>query len=281
MTYKTIAVHVNESHHLKSRISLAAALAKEHDAHLVGVATTAIQAFFYAPGLEGYGAEELSALMNFSKEGALTALAVFEEFARSAGLNAFEQRLLEDETGRALCLQARYSDLLVVGQEDPEETLSAPMTDALQYVITHSPAPVLFVPYAGKFASAPKRVVIAWNASIESARAVVAALPFLCAAQVVQLAVFNGEQDPLAHGALPGADIALFLARHGVKVEVSQQTTADGADIGNALLSHLSDFGADLLVMGGFGHSRFREMVLGGVTRSILKTMTVPVLMAH
>ena len=280
MTYKTIAVHVNESHHTQARIVLAAELAKQYQAHLVGVAITAMPQF-YMSGLEGYGGEELSTLMNYIKEGALTSLSVFEEFARNAGVHEIEQRLIEADTGRALCLQSRYSDLLVVGQEDPRETLSAPMSEALQYVITHSPAPVLFVPYAGNFNSMPKRVVIAWNASIESARAVVAALPLLSAAQVVQVAVFNAEQDPFAHGAVPGADIALFLARHDVRVDVSNQSIPDGVGIGAALLSHLDDFGADLLVMGGFGHSRFREMVLGGVTRTMLKSMTAPVLMAH
>ena len=281
MSYKTIAVHVNQSRHTAARVALAAALANRHEAHLVGVATTAMPQFFYMPGLDGYGAEELSTLMAFVKEGAKTSLTVFEEYARAASVREFEASLIEDETGHALCLQARYSDLLIVGQCDPEENLATASPSALQYVITHSPAPVLFVPYAGNTTGVAQRVVIAWNASIESARAVVAAMPLLTSAQAVQVIVFNGERDPLAHGPLPGADIALFLARHGVKVEVARHSTEEDAAVGAALLSHLNDYDADLLVMGGFGHSRLREMMLGGVTRSVLEAMTVPVLMAH
>lgn len=281
MSYKTIAVHVNESEHSTARIEVAAAIAAQHGAHLVGVAATALPQTFYMPGLVGESGAALSAYLDFMKERALTALAGFEELAERAGVSTFEQRLMEDETGAALCLQARYCDLLVIGQNDPDEDLSTQRSDISEYVITHSPRPVLVVPYAGRFNSIGKRIVIAWDGSTEATRAIVAGLPFLKQARVVQVVVFNPEVNQFAHGEQPGADIALYLARHGINVEVSQQTTFDGLDVGNALLSHLADFDADLLVMGGYAHSRFREILLGGVTRTVLKSMTAPVLMAH
>ena len=108
-----------------------------------------------------------------------------------------------------------------------------------------------------------------------------AAIPFLKQAELTQVVVFDSKSRRAAHGEQPGADIALFLSRHGIKVEVSQQTKPDDIDIGNALLSYAADFGADLLVMGCYGHSRFREVLLGGVTKTILQSMTVPVLMVH
>ncbi len=139
--------------------------------------------------------------------------------------------------------------------------------------------PVLIVPYAGTFDTVRHRVVIAWNGSQEAARAVRASIPLLRQADLVQVVVFNPEVGLDAHGEDPGADIALFLARHDVKVDVSWQITE--SDIGNAILSHVADVNADLLVMGGYGHARFREILLGGVTRTILRSMTVPVLMSH
>lgn len=114
---------------------------------------------------------------------------------------------------------------------------------------------------------------------MEATHAVTAALPILKRANNVKIAVINPAAEPDAHGADPGTDIALYLARHDVKVEVVQKTTEN--DAGNALLSVVQDLSSDLLVMGAYGHSRFREIILGGATRTMLESMTVPVLMAH
>jgi nucleotide-binding universal stress UspA family protein len=115
---------------------------------------------------------------------------------------------------------------------------------------------------------------------MEAARAVAGALPILRRARQVDLAVFNPEREPYeAHGADPGADIALFLARHGIRVEVRRLTVS--TPVGEALMSVAADWSSDLIVMGAYGHSRFREMMLGGATRTALQSMTVPVLMMH
>jgi nucleotide-binding universal stress UspA family protein len=282
MSYKTIVVHVNESRHGADRVRLAADIAAQHEAHLTGVAISSLSGLVYMTGLDGGAGEALASYLAFAKEGALTALTVFEGLAKQSGVVGIECRHVEDETGASLCLEGRYCDLLVVGQNDPKETLMSQYADVQNYVLTHSPAPVLFVPYAGRFNTLGNRIVVAWDGSIEATRAIAGAMPFLTRAKIVQIVVFNANQNPRRHGEQPGADIALHLARHGVNAEVCEQTTADESrDIGNALLSHLTDFDADLLVMGGFGHSRFREVMLGGVTRTMLKSMTVPVLMAH
>ena len=122
--------------------------------------------------------------------------------------------------------------------------------------------------------------MIAWNASREAARAVKNAMPFLERAEAVDVVTFHPHTGRDAHGELPGADIALHLARHGIQVDV-QRLDCDDIDVGNALLSHAADRGSDLLVMGCYGHSRLREWVLGGATRTILQSMTVPIVMAH
>jgi nucleotide-binding universal stress UspA family protein len=140
--------------------------------------------------------------------------------------------------------------------------------------------PVLIVPYAGRFPHVGSNVLIAWDGSMEATRAVTNAIPLLKRAKNVSVVLFNpSSAPPDVHGEQPGADIALYLARHDIKIEVMQQHTE--FDVGNALLSLAADMRADLLVMGGYGHTRFREVLLGGVTMTMLNTMTIPVLMSH
>jgi nucleotide-binding universal stress UspA family protein len=121
-------------------------------------------------------------------------------------------------------------------------------------------------------------VLLAWNASREATRATTDALPFLKAADKVVVAPV--KPDRAAHGEAPGTDIGLYLSRHGVRVEVAAIQGTD-LDAGNALLSRAADLSIDLIVMGGYGHSRMSELILGGVTRTMLESMTVPVLMSH
>lgn len=283
MSYKTILVHVSQSRHAPERIKLAAKIAIAENAHLIGAAATAVPFQFYLPGVFGESNAALSVYLEFLRSRANAALAEFHAISEQAGVASVEQRIVDDEAGAAISLQARYSDLVVIGQTDPEEPSPDLSDDFPEFVVLNCGRPVLIVPYAGRFDSIGKRVLVAWDASMEATRAVTAAIPLLKRASLVQVAVFNPEADPRKHGEQPGADIALYLARHGIEVEVEvlQRSADTDVDVGNALLSHAADFGADLLVMGGYGHSRFRQVLLGGVTDTILKTMTVPTLMAH
>ena len=140
--------------------------------------------------------------------------------------------------------------------------------------------PVLVVPYAGRYETVGRRVLIGWSATREAARAVSDAMPLLAAAEIVTVLTIDAREGTDAHGELPGADISLHLARHGVKAEI-ERTVSAGIPAGDVLLSRAADLGADLLVIGAYGHSRVRELLLGGVTRSILQSMTLPVLMSH
>jgi nucleotide-binding universal stress UspA family protein len=281
MAYKTILVHVNESRHTGTRVRIAANIAMRESAHLVGVAATAVPSEFYLAGVMGDSNAGLEIYLEYLRERANAALAEFESIAKETAVKSVEKRIAADEAAAGISLQARYSDLVLIGQTDPDESLPGLRADFPVYVVMNSGRPVLIIPYAGVFTNIGRRVLIAWDASVEATRAVTAAIPLLRRAENVQLVVFNPHAGAQAHGEPPEADIAIYLARHGIKVEVSQQKTATGMDVGNALLSHADDFGADLMVMGGYGHSRFREVLLGGVTDTILKTMTVPVLMAH
>ena len=176
-------------------------------------------------------------------------------------------------------MHARYVDLILLGQTDPDQPL--PVGRRLpEEVVISSGRPVLVIPYTGALDSLGERVVVAWDASREAARAVSDALPLLERAQSVLVVTIDPETTPLGHGDVPGADIALHLARHNVGVEV-QRVPAGEVGAANALLSLVADYGADLLVMGAYAHPRLRQLVLGGVTRTVLQSMTVPVLMAH
>jgi nucleotide-binding universal stress UspA family protein len=140
--------------------------------------------------------------------------------------------------------------------------------------------PVLAIPYAGRFEAVGRRVLIGWDASREATRAVADAMPLLAAAETVSVLSIDPREGPSAHGPVPGADISPHLARHGVNATV-ERTVSAGVPAGDLLLSRAADLGADLLVVGAYGHSRARELLLGGVTRTLLQSMTLPVLMSH
>src|SRR5262249_16615355 len=152
--------------------------------------------------------------------------------------------------------------------------------DLPERLILGAGRPVLVVPYAGRFERIGERVLLAWNASREATRAANDALALLERATKVTVLSVNPRRGPTGHRDIPGADIALHLARHGVRCEASSITT-DEVGLDDMLLSQAADSDADLIVMGGYGHSRLGELVLGGATRHILRQITVPVLMSH
>jgi nucleotide-binding universal stress UspA family protein len=218
--------------------------------------------------------------LNQLKLDAEQALDRFEIQARATGVS-YERRYSDDDTESGLVQQAHYADLVVLSQTDPALSGMAAVSQLPEYVALHGGRPVLLAPYAGAFTGLGQHALVAWDGSRAATRAVTDALPLLCASRRVTLAVFTPRQPDGAHGDEPGADIAGYLARHGVKVEVLQQRLAHHEAVGDALLSLAAERSADLLVTGCYGHQRWRELVLGGVTRHVLQAMTLPVLMAH
>lgn len=273
MSYRTILVHIDASPAAHARIALAAQLACEHGAHLVGVAVTGVSRLFYQEASADLLRTVLAPQMNELVRRAERELARFARQAARAGVPSHETRLVDDETSAGIALSGRYADLLVVGQADPALP-QPPGGDPAPHVLLACPRPLLVVPYIQHEAATGRRVLLAWNGSPEAVRALDAALPILRRAASVTVACFV---PPSA----PGCDPALapYLARHGVDID----TIAESAhqDIGERLLSLLADHGSDLLVMGGYGRARLSELLLGGATRTMFQSMTVPVLMAH
>ena len=281
MSLKDILVHLDASAQSAVRLDLAIDLARRHDAHLTALHVVDIGMPLIGMA-DGGGGAALATLIDEMRESGLAEArrieADYRERIRRESMEG-EWRQAEGMVGELVTLHARYADLVIVGQDDPDGS-SIGTVGLAGDILFGAGRPVLVVPYTGSFATTGRRVLIGWNAGREAARAVNDALPLITAADMVCVLSANPRQGIGAHGEEPGADIALHLARHGAKVSVEHRLAPDVSDA-DLLLNHASDIAADLIVIGAYGHSRLREFALGGVTRSILKQMTVPVLMSH
>ncbi len=225
------------------------------------------------------GEDVLKAQAAFAADAQVKAKALFEERVAHAGVRG-EWRGVAAEPLSALTLHGRYVDLVIVGQRDPSGEDASDDPAVPDQLILSLGRPVLVVPYSGSFPVVGKTVLVSWDASRLATRAVNDALPLLLGAKRVCVLAVNPHGGEDGHGQIPSADICLHLARHGVNAE-AEHLYADDIDVGDVLLDRAADIGADLIVSGAYGHARWRELVLGGVTRHLLRHMTVPVLMAH
>jgi nucleotide-binding universal stress UspA family protein len=278
MGMKDLLVHVNVSKHCRKRLEIAAHLAKSFDARLTGLYTSAMGdvPFFM---MEEIVSKVEPTMRGWWLQARDRVKSDFDTFLRDTGVAA-DWVEVEDEVAAAVPYHARYADLAIVGQTDPEELLPRPEYDIPESVALDSGRPVLVVPYAGSFSTVGQRVLIAWNGSAQSARAVSDAIPFLRRAESVTILTINPQGLRSSRNDRPGARIVAHLAQHGVKAEPRELAAKDTA-VDQMIQSQAADLGVDLVVMGAYGHPRSREMVLGGATRSVFKSMTVPVLMSH
>jgi len=239
--------------------------------------------FAYAPVLppmdtvSALPADILDAEREENRKAASDAIAQFEEAARRGAVSA-ESRLIEATVSGApgvFGTIARSFDLSIVAQTDPNSMRDDLMVEGALF---DSGRPVLIVPYIQRAGLKLERVMVCWDGSRTAARAINDAMPFLARAKAIDVITVAAKENKT--GTIQGADIAQHLARHGLNVELRPITAGD-LDVTNAILSDAADRSIDLIVMGGYGHSRLREFVLGGATRGILSSMTVPTLMSH
>ncbi|MSO67275.1 MAG: universal stress protein [Pseudolabrys sp.] len=255
----------------------AISVADAFKAHVLGVA------FSYEPVIpgtvmSGIPPEFIEAQRSRSDKEARAAVARFEAAASRAGVSAEARIISASVSGAAdkLSRLGRRFDLVVVGQAEDDTLSAAEVVD--EGVLFESGRPVIFVPYIQKAGLKLDCVMVCWDGSRAATRAIADSMPFLLKSkqvEIVMVAAKAGKSDEI-----PGADLGQHLARHGLKVDVKRITSPD-IDVTSTILSHAADSSADMIVMGGYGHSRLREFILGGVTRGILETMTVPVLMSH
>jgi len=278
--YKTILLHVDAARSAPARLRLAAMLAQQQQAHLVCAAMTGISRYAYREHEDQPYQVIRPDLARLATANASEALDKLGQLADSLGVQSCERRLVNDDAYGGLLLQARYADLVVLSQADRDDPATGGMLQDLpEQVILNCSRPVLVVPFAGMFATIGGTVLVAWDGSIQATRAVTHALPILRRAARVVIGMIDPVIGGSEHGDVPGADIATYLARHGVRVEVRSEGGA--GDAGEALLAMADKEQADLLVMGAYGHPRYREIMLGGATRTVLATATLPVLMSH
>lgn len=282
--YKTIVLHVDGAAGQDSRLRAAALLANDHGAHLIGMSATGINWLDYAVLTGSFGAPVSFPESDFQglRDAAEERLAVFRREAARLGVESFEGHANDDDAAYALLLESRYADLVVLSQDQAGSGLPAALGHVAhlpEYVALHGARPVLVVPSGYGNGVIPGTAVVGWDGGMQALRAISAALPLLRRASTVQLAVINPDQRSGLHGEQPGADMALYLARHGVRVEVVRERTTSTE--GEALMALARDSGAGLMVTGAFGHSRYREWVLGGVTRELLERADIPLLIAH
>src|SRR5262245_12319529 len=276
MTYKTILVHLNDSRRAETVLEPAAHLAVRFNSHLIGLhVCSAVPASPIPMASAALGS--IVAAERRNRE------AIADTFKRMTTGRPFVaewqlQKVSHIDPANVVIERGRAADLIVAGQTDPEWDLS-PVMDFPERLALQGGRPVLVIPYAGRYATVGRRVVIAWKAAREPARAAFDALPLLLEAEAVHILEVRERGDD-ASTLAPDTSIAAALARHGIKPEVRTSIAPD-ISVGDEILSRAADLDADLLVMGAYGHSRFRELIFGGATRHVARHMTLPTLFSH
>ena len=274
---KDVVVNLTGGHPQDFAADFAISLGSSFGAHIAGVG------FIYEPVIPGdmLGGIPTDLIEVQREENSKTAKAAvgrFEATAKAAGVSA-ESRIVDASVAGAADLFGRIArrfDIAVVGQARREQGASEELL--IEGTLFGSGRPVIVVPFIQKEGLKLDRVLICWDGSRPAARAIADAVPFLERAKAVDIVVVTGERDK--SGEITGKNMRRHLARHGIETEI-KHITAGSVGAQNAILAHAADSGANFIVMGGYGHSRLREFILGGVTRSILKSMPVPVLMSH
>jgi nucleotide-binding universal stress UspA family protein len=280
MTYKTITLSLKHPENAGRLCAYAAMVARKFNAHLIGVHTApafeALPAMFTVANIE-----QMTSVVEKRKRKSIKIKEIFEQTMASENFISEwrepdahdfnqDQQFIADWIG---------SDLIIMGQSNPDRSPRG-QNNLIEKAVMNSGRPVLVLPYAGKFETVGETILLGWSGTRESSRAAHDALPFIKFANTTQV-FWVGKQNEKTHFIEQTAEqIAIGLDRHGAKVTVTHREPG-GISIGDELLNEASDMGADLIVTGGFGHSKVYDFVLGAATNHILKTMTVPVLLAH
>lgn len=274
---RSVIVHLDGTPRCAARLVIARDIAAAHDAQLTGLFAAASPIL---PIPYEYAASSVAVdiLRKLRDEWRVQARAMFDEATGQRPGPAVWMEPDDPFVAAGVARHALLSDLLVLGQQQPDDPQAGRLPPGfVPSVLITSGRPALVIPYAGEFAKVDDTVLVAWKPTAESARALKAALPLMQAARHVHVAVW-GDQPPATADQAP--DIGSYLKLHGIAAKVHWEGEESPA-LGEMLLSRAADCGADLLVMGCYGHSRAREFVLGGVSRTVLASMTLPVLMSH
>ena len=281
MALKNIGVFIDATPEGEKRADYAAALAHQRDAHLVGIHVVSAGRLGYRTDYYARGERAIGAALAWEEAAdeavTTTVRERFEAICAKRDVGAEFRLIRRGGPNEDLILSSLHSDLIVIGQRELQEL---PGYLSPEKLLLASGTPILVIPRGWESDSIGRKILVGWNASREARRAVADALPFLVAAPSVTLLVIDSNKRADWHGEEPGADIALYLARHGARVEVKQMSSR-GSPVADIMLSYAADHRMDLIVIGAYSHARSIEVVFGGVTRTLLKQAPFPVLMSR
>jgi nucleotide-binding universal stress UspA family protein len=276
--FKTILVHVDLSSHAPARMRYAAALAHAYGAHLVGAAMFGVSRAVFPNGYEAKPESLSASCFEHLADNARRGLSRFEAIATEMQV-PYDTRFVCDQADDGLAQLARFADLIVISQDDPAESLPDRAVHLPEYVIMNSARPVLVVPRADPPPLVSHKVLVAWDGSKEASCAMYAAIPLLQRSTEVTVAALTGPGGNEADFQAQQPELVNFLGRHHVTPRILIREPKQ--DTGRELLSLGHELNCGLLVMGCFGHSKFRELCLGGASRTVLADADIPVLLAH
>ncbi len=274
-----IVVYTDNRSEAASILEFAGLLAEENDARLISVFIQPLPELIPPQTFaRGTGIREVIETQQSQLEGTEARhRALFEDVVRRHGIPRSEWRSLSHWSSE-VAVPAYYADLVVIARPERAGQTSDPPGLA-ESLLLSSGRPIILFPPGGK-ASRVRRILVGWNATREAIRAVVDALPLLGRSEAVEVLIVDYQRQRARHGQEPGADITRRLVALGAQVEV-QRLSSEGKDVGHLLLSQAVEFRADLLIMGAYGHSKLREWMFGGVTRTVLYEAGLPVLMSR
>jgi nucleotide-binding universal stress UspA family protein len=279
MQIKTILVHMTRSHDAESLMEAACALARKHNAHLIGMAAfSAVPPV--PPMMIPYSGAVIQEMQQAAEQSEQALKKAFDAATHDAPFVSewVHVKGLTSDLANAVIDQARAADIIVAAQRDPDWELGA-VLDFPEQLALESGRPVFLVPRKGQTKLEIEKVAIAWNGSREATRAAFDALPFLTTAKEVTVLTVTEDGKPL-QTLTPAIALAATLARHGVETTITN-LQAEDSGVSKTLLNEAARINADLLVLGAYGHSRFREFVFGGVTRDITNEAGIPLLLSH
>ncbi len=278
--WKNIAVFLDNTPASKKLGEYAAQLAAKHGAHLIGIygLTRAESEVPQASFTRGDAIKaELEHQAEVDGERVLAAGKHLRALTEAFDINGEFRVLWSDRAKEEVFLNSLHCDLIVVGHPIAH---GLPTGWSSKRVLFSGGVPVLIVPNDWNGAPPGKRVVVAWNASREARRAIGDAMPAITTAEVVTVLVVDSEKSDIAYGEEPGADVALYLTRHGAKVDV-RHLSSGGRSVAETIMDEAGRTQADLIVLGAYSHSRSTEIIFGGVTRSFLAEASIPLLMSR
>ena len=277
--YRRISVHLDHGFDCTRRTALALGLAKRHKAELVGIyASSAPPQYYYGESV--MMSRTLDIMKNLQAQNRGAVQNAFLEAAAAADVPAVV-RAGESSPSATVAMHGRAGDLIIVSQQNRDDVEAAHENEFVEQTLLTAGRPVMVVPSSGDFSVVGDRVLLCWDGSREAARALADAAPLLRgASHVVVLTMDEGAATRNVES-IPFEDLATYCVAHGIPAPDHVRRDIKGVGVGSTILNAAADYSADLIVMGAYGHSKFREWAMGGATASILKSMTVPIMFSH